>query len=121
MTKIPIKNKSELDLMRESCKLTSKILDEVTGFIKPGISTEDINSFVHNLTVKSGATPSPLNYKGFPKSVCTSLNDVICHGIPSPYIILKEGDIINVDVTSFKNGFYTKYSKVFATIRNIWA
>lgn len=99
--------------MRESCRVTAQILDAVGAIIKPGITTEDINTFVHNLTLELGATPSPLNYKGYPKSVCTSLNDVVCHGIPSPYVSLKSGDIINVDVTSYKSGFHGDSSRMY--------
>ncbi len=106
MLKIPIKSQSDLRLMRETCKITAGILKSLESFIKPGISTEDINALVHEQTISAGAIPSPLNYKGFPKSTCTSINDVICHGIPSPYVILKAGDIINVDVTCYKNGFH---------------
>lgn len=93
--------------------MTAQILDEVGAIIEPGISTEDINTFVHRRTVEFGATPAPLGYKGFTKSVCTSLNDIVCHGIPSPYIILKAGDIINVDVTSIKHGFHGDSSRMY--------
>jgi methionyl aminopeptidase len=113
VTKIPIKTGTEIDLMRKACRLTSEILDEVSELIKPGITTEDINNFVHQMTLKNGAVPSPLNYKGYPKSVCTSINDVICHGIPSPYVILQPGDIINVDVTCFKDGFHGDSSRMY--------
>lgn len=99
--------------MREACRVTATILDEVGEIIRPGMSTEEINSFVHRRTVELGAIPSPLNYKGFPKSVCVSPNDVICHGIPAPFVILKEGDIVNIDVTSFKNGFHGDSSRMF--------
>lgn len=99
--------------MRDSCQVTARILDAVGEIIKPGISTEDINSFVHAMTTELGATPSPLNYKGFPKAVCTSINDVVCHGIPSPLVVLKAGDILNVDVTSFKNGFHGDSSRMY--------
>lgn len=113
MSKIPVKSSEEIALMREACSLTARILDQVEDIIKPGISTEDINALVHRLTLEGGAIPSPLNYKGFPKSVCTSLNDVVCHGVPSQYVLLKEGDIINVDVTSYKNGFHGDASRMY--------
>jgi methionyl aminopeptidase len=112
-TKIPKKTKAEIALMREACKLTARVLDEVGDIIKPGISTEDINTFVHTVITEAGGVPATLNYKGYPKSVCTSINDVVCHGIPSPYALLKEGDIINVDVTSIKNGFYGDASRMY--------
>lgn len=113
MNRIIIKTPEEIDLMRASCQLTSRILDAVGGVIKPGISTEEINSFVHKMTIEAGATPSPLNYKGYTKSVCTSVNDVVCHGVPNPYEILKAGDIINVDVTCFKDGFHGDSSRMY--------
>lgn len=113
LIQIPIKTKQEIALMRDTCRLTATILDKVGSIIEPGISTEDINTFVHKMTIENGAVPSPLNYRGFTKSVCTSLNDVVCHGIPSPYVILQAGDIINVDVTCFKNGFHGDSSRMY--------
>ena len=113
MPKIPIKTEKEIKLMREACGITSRILDAVGEIIKPGVSTEEINTFVHRMTSELGAVPAPLNYKGFPKSVCTSVNEVVCHGIPSPYAQLKEGDIINVDVTSIRKGFHGDSSRMF--------
>lgn len=105
-SKIPKKSAEDIKLMKESCLVTATILERVGGIIKPGISTEDINRFVHDMTLEMGAVPSPLGYKGYPKSVCTSVNEVICHGIPNEAEILKSGDIINVDVTSYKSGFH---------------
>ena len=99
--------------MREACVVTSTILDEVGEIIRPGMSTEEINTFVHRRTTDLGAIPSPLNYKGFPKSVCVSPNDVICHGIPAPFVVLQAGDIVNVDVTSYKNGFHGDSSRMY--------
>lgn len=113
MNKIPIKSDDEIRLMRDTCALTSRILDEVGNIVRPGITTEEINSFVHQMTIEAGAIPSPLGYKGFTKSVCTSINDVVCHGVPSPYEILKDGDIINIDVTSYKNGFHGDSSRMY--------
>ncbi len=113
LDQIPVKSADEIKLMREACFVTATILDEIGGILRPGMSTEEINTFVHNRTIELGATPSPLNYKGFPKSVCVSPNDVICHGIPAPFTILKEGDIVNVDVTSYKNGFHGDSSRMF--------
>jgi methionyl aminopeptidase len=111
--RIPIKTPAEIELMREACQITARILDEVGEQIRPGISTEEINTFVHRRTTELGAIPSPLNYKGFPKSVCISPNDVICHGIPAPFVVLKAGDIVNVDVTSYKNGFHGDSSRMY--------
>ena len=113
MARIPIKNKLEIEMMRKTCRLTASILDRVGEVVVPGASTEEINTYVHRLILENGATPSPLNYKGFPKSVCTSINDVICHGIPSPYIHLKEGDIVNVDVTCYRDGFHGDSSRMY--------
>jgi len=93
--------------------VTVAVLDALEGFVRPGISTEDINNFVHRLTLEMGARPSTLNYRGFPKSVCTSPNDVVCHGVPDPLVILKEGDIINIDVTSYKHGFHGDASRMY--------
>ena len=110
---IPIKTPQEIELMRAACKVTATILDAVAEIVKPGITTEDVNIFVHQMTQDAGAIPAPLNYKGFPKSVCTSVNDVVCHGIPSQYVTLQEGDIINIDVTSIKDGFHGDASRMF--------
>ena len=110
---ISIKSPAEIELMREACQVTATILDEVGAIIRPGMSTEEINTFVHRRTLEMGAIPSPLNYKGFPKSVCVSPNDVICHGIPSPCVLLQRGDIVNVDVTCYKNGFHGDSSRMY--------
>ena len=113
MEKIKIKTPDEIEKMRSAGHITSQILDAVEEIIKPGISTEEINQFVHSMSLDLGATPAPLNYKGFTKSVCTSVNDVVCHGIPSPYVALKEGDIINIDVTSIKDGYHGDSSRMY--------
>jgi methionyl aminopeptidase len=109
---IKIKTDREIGLLRESCRLAAEILEASGKLVKPGVSTDDINRFVHDLTIKRGAYPSPLNYHGFPKSVCTSVNHVVCHGIPSAYI-LKEGDIINIDVTCLLQGYHGDTSKTY--------
>jgi methionyl aminopeptidase len=101
--------------MRAACKLAAETLSAVGPMIRAGITTDDINAFVHQYTVERGAWPSPLNYKGFPKSVCTSVNEVVCHGIPGKRT-LRDGDIINVDVTSYLpkvNGFHGDTSATF--------
>jgi methionyl aminopeptidase len=106
---------SMLARMREACQLAADTLVMVGQHIKPGITTDDINTLVHDYTLKHAAWPSPLNYNGFPKSVCTSVNEVVCHGIPSSRV-LRDGDIINVDVTSYlpaKNGFHGDTSATF--------
>ena len=106
----------ELDLMRQSCQLAVRTLLLVGEQIKPGITTEDINKLVHDYTIENGGCPSPLHYKGFPKSVCTSRNDVACHGIPSKSEVLLDGDIINVDITTYfpkEKGFHGDTSATF--------
>jgi methionyl aminopeptidase len=110
---IKIKSEREITLMRESCRLAAEILNRAGELVKPGIRTEDINTFVHEETLKAGAYPSPLNYHGFPKSVCTSVNNVVCHVIPGDQV-LKEGDIINIDVTCLLNGYHGDTSRTFA-------
>ena len=112
---IPIHSKSDFIGMRKAGLLAAKILDELQNFIDPGISTEEINIFCHNMTIKNNAIPAPLNYKGFPKSICTSINHVVCHGIPSKDKILQNGDIINVDVTVILDGWHGDSSRMFAS------
>lgn len=105
--------KFDLARMRHACKVAAQTLRAVEVFVKPGVTTDDINRFVHNDTLKRGGIPAPLNYRGFPKSCCTSVNDVVCHGIPGSYV-LKQGDIINVDVTTIVDGHFGDCSKTFA-------
>ncbi|MFH1037784.1 MAG: type I methionyl aminopeptidase [PVC group bacterium] len=109
---IPIKTEKEIAGIRAAGRLTAEILDLVAGRIRAEIKTNEIDSWVHEYTVARGAVPAPLGYRGFPKSVCTSLNEEICHGIPG-VIVLKEGDIINVDVTTILNGYYGDASRMF--------
>ena len=99
--------------MRAVGALTAKILDSLYPFIKEGINTLEINDYCHQEIIKHGAIPAPLNYRGFPKSVCTSINDVICHGIPNKNDILKDSDIINVDLTLILEGYYGDASRMF--------
>lgn len=98
--------------MRKAGRLAAEILDELTEIVRPGISTEAINDYCHQRIVKAGAIPAPLNYRGFPKSVCTSVNHVVCHGIPDDKL-LKEGDIVNVDVTTIVDGWYGDTSRTY--------
>lgn len=109
---VRIKSPEEIEAMRPACQLAAKTLLMIEEHIRPGITTDEINTIVHDYTIKHGATPAPLNYRGFPKSVCTSVNHVVCHGIPGPKK-LKPGDIINVDVTSILNGWHGDTSKTF--------
>ncbi|MCH2110076.1 MAG: type I methionyl aminopeptidase [Polyangiaceae bacterium] len=110
---IEIKSANEIEAMRTVGRMAGDTLFKVNEILKPGISTEEINTFVHEETLRLGATPAPLNYKGFPKSVCTSINEVVCHGIPSPEQLLRDGDIINVDVTHIFEGFHGDTSATF--------
>jgi methionyl aminopeptidase len=110
---IYIKNKAEIEKMRAAGKLAAEILIYIEQYVKPGISTLELNNLCHQYTVKKGAISAPLNYKGFPKSICTSVNDVVCHGIPKANEILKEGDIINIDVTPILDGYHGDTSKTF--------
>lgn len=109
---IKIKTDREIGLIRNSCRLTAEILARAGEQVKAGITTDDINTFVHNETIKAGAIPSPLNYHGFPKSVCTSVNNVVCHGIPGKQV-LKDGDIVNIDVTCLLQGYHGDSSATF--------
>ena len=108
-----IKTKDQIEKIKESAKINIAVLDYVSEHIKAGISTEEIDRWVYDITTKMGGVPAPLNYEGFPKSVCTSLNNEVCHGIPSENIILKDGDIINVDVSTNLNGYYSDSSRMF--------
>ncbi len=110
---ISIKSSREIELMKATSKLAASTLEYIEPFVKPGVSTEEINKLCHDFIINNGAYPSPLNYHGFPKSVCTSLNDVICHGIPSKKDILKDGDILNIDVTTYLNKFHGDTNKTF--------
>lgn len=114
-----LKSQEDVLKMREAGRLAALTLQYAGNLIKPDISTEEINIAVHNFIVEHGAYPSPLNYKGYPKSVCTSINDVICHGIPSKNEILKEGDIVNIDVTVTLDGYFGDCSKTFFVGKNI--
>lgn len=109
---IEIKSPKEIAAMRTACGMATETLLLVGERLRPGMSTADIDALVHEDTVRRGARPSPLNYRGFPKSVCTSVNEVVCHGIPGRRV-LRDGDIVNVDVTTFYNGFHGDTSATF--------
>ena len=108
-----IKTEEQIEGIRRSGVVNSGILDLVGKEIKAGMSTAAIDKLVYDYTVDHGAIPAPLNFEGFPKSVCTSINEVVCHGIPSEKEILKEGDIINVDVSTILAGYYSDASRMF--------
>ncbi len=110
--RIILKTAEQVAGIIESGKVLKEIMDGVEKIIAPGITTDDINDFVHEQTIKAGAIPAPLNYHGFPKSVCTSVNDVICHGIPGNQV-LQDGDIVNVDITPILKGYYADANKTF--------
>jgi len=103
--KIRLKEKADIEGIRKAGRLVMETFNQVRANIKPGITTDEINTLVHEFTIKNNATPAPLNYNGFPKSVCVSVNEVICHGIPGQRV-LEDGDIVNVDITSILNGYY---------------
>lgn len=108
-----IKTPQQIEKIKESAKINVAVLDYVAKHIRAGISTEEINEWVHNLTIEMGGIPATLDYEGFPKSVCTSINNEVCHGIPSKNIILKDGDIINVDCSTELNGYFSDSSRMF--------
>jgi methionyl aminopeptidase len=110
---ISIKSTREIELMRKTCSLASRVLEYIEPHIGAGVTTLEIDKLCHEYILAHGAYPSPLNYHGFPKSVCTSINDVICHGIPSQDVVLKDGDILNVDVTTYLGGFHGDTNKTF--------
>ena len=108
-----LKTPFQIEKIKASAELNTKVLDAVAEQIHAGMSTEDIDKIVYDVTTKNGGIPAPLNYEGFPKSVCTSINNEICHGIPNKNIILQEGDIINVDVSTILNGYFSDASRMF--------
>ena len=108
-----IKTPEQIEKIKESCRINVAVLDYVAEHIKAGVSTEEIDHWVHEETVRHGGIPAPLNYEGFPKSVCTSVNDQVCHGIPSEDVVLQEGDIINVDVSTIYHGYFSDSSRMF--------
>lgn len=108
-----IKSPEQIAGIRESAKINMACLDAVAENIRPGMSTQEIDDIVVDVTRKMGGIAAPLNYDGFPKSVCTSVNDQVCHGIPSKNVILQEGDIVNVDCSTILDGYYSDSSRMF--------
>lgn len=108
-----IKNKEEIEKMRRAGKLAAQLLNYIGPFVKEGISTLYLNDLCEEFTQKHGAISAPLNYNGFPKSICTSINNVVCHGIPSEKDILKDGDIVNIDITVILDGYHGDTSRTF--------
>ena len=110
---IIIKTVEQIEGIRKSSKLAGEVLLYISDFVKEGVSTYYLDQLIHNYIVEHKAIPATMNYNGFPKSCCISPNDVICHGIPSEDVILKEGDILNIDITTILNGYFGDTSKMF--------
>lgn len=110
---IIIKTKQQIEGIRKSGRINTAVLDYLSDHIGIGMSTEDINRMVHEQTIRLGGYPAPLDYEGFPKSVCTSVNDVVCHGIPSDQCIMRDGDIINIDLSTVYQGYFSDSSRMF--------
>ena len=109
---VTIHSKNDFNKMRKAGKLASMVLDYITPYVKEGVTTLELDTLCHEFIISKGAIPAPLNYKGFPKSICTSVNHVVCHGIPSNKI-LNNGDIINIDITVILNGWHGDTSRMF--------
>ena len=112
MSFIKIHQKEDFAKMRQAGKLAAQILDYIGDYVEVGVTTNRLNDLCHSKIIESGAIPAPLNYKGFPKSICTSVNHVVCHGIPSDKK-LKNGDIINIDVTVIVDGWHGDSSRMY--------
>lgn len=112
MSSIPIYRPEDFQPMREAGRLAAAVLDYITPFVQEGITTEELDRLCHEYIIQHGATPAPLNYHGFPKATCISLNHVVCHGIPGPRV-LRDGDILNIDITVILNGWYGDTSRMF--------
>jgi methionyl aminopeptidase len=112
MSSIPLYNREDFAAMHRAGRLAAEVLDAMVGFVREGITTGDINDRCHAMILEHGAIPAPLNYKGFPKSVCTSVNHVVCHGIPGERV-LESGDIVNIDVTVILDGWYGDTSRMY--------
>ena len=110
--KIRLKEEADIEGIRKAGQLVLETFEQVKDKIRPGIKTDEINTIVHEFTIDNGAQPAPLNYRGFPKSVCVSINEEVCHGIPGKRV-LADGDIVNVDITSILNGYYADANKTF--------
>ncbi len=110
---VPIYNEEDYVYMRQAGKLAAEVLDYITPFVKPGISTGKLDRLCHEFILDHNAYPAPLNYRGFPKSTCISINHVVCHGIPDDERLLKNGDILNIDVTVILDGWYGDTSRMY--------
>ena len=110
---VTLKTADELEKMRAAGRLAAEVLEMIGPYVKKGVTTLELNDICHDYIIKAGAIPAPLNYHGFPKSICTSVNHVICHGIPSADKKLKDGDIVNLDITVIKDGYHGDTSAMF--------
>ena len=108
-----LKMPEDIAAIKASAEVNVVALDYVAAHIGPGVTTEEIDQWVYNYCIEHDAVPADLNYEGFPKSVCTSINEVVCHGIPSPDVVLREGDIVNVDMSTIQNGYFSDSSRMF--------
>lgn len=108
-----IKTVADIEGIKKAAKINNAVLDLVGEKIQAGMNTEMLNQLVHQYTIEHGGIPACLGYEGYPKSVCISINDVVCHGIPSEHTILKEGDIVNVDATTIVEGYYADASRMY--------
>ena len=109
-----IKSAEDIEKMRVAGKLAAEVLGMIAPYVKAGITTAELDQICHDYIVNvQGAIPAPLNYRGFPKSICTSVNHVVCHGIPSDSKVLKNGDMMNIDITVIKDGFHGDTSEMF--------
>ncbi len=108
-----IKNPAQIAGIKESCKINIAVLDYLQEHIREGMDTAEIDRMVYDLTTQMGGIPAPLHYQGYPYSVCTSVNDQVCHGFPSKEVVLKSGDILNVDVSTVFNGYFSDSSRMF--------
>lgn len=108
-----IKTPEQIAKIKESCAINNAVLDYIQEHVCVGMTTEEIDQMVYNKTTELGGIPAPLGFEGFPKSVCTSINDQVCHGIPSEDVILQDGDIVNVDVSTIYNGYFSDASRMF--------
>ena len=111
-TRIPLHGPEDFAAMRRAGRLAAECLDYITPFVVPGVSTGELDRLCHDFTIAAGAIPAPLNYRGFPKSICTSVNHVVCHGIPGDKVLL-EGDIVNIDVTPIVDGWHGDSSRMY--------
>lgn len=115
---IVLKTDAEIEAMRAAGALSAKILDMIEEYVQPGVTTLELNDLAHEWTISNGAIPAPLNYRGFPKSICTSVNEVVCHGIPNAKHKLRDGDIINIDITCIVDGYHGDTSRMFHVGQN---